>query len=47
LLIFQLQDKHSWITDRPPHTGESKKPLPFDLHYKPKPAFDGMIEAMA
>jgi len=25
----------------PPHPGESKKPLPFDLH------FDGMIEAMA
>jgi len=41
------QDKHSWITGRRPHPGECKKPLPFDLHYKPKLAFDGMIEAMA
>ena len=38
-------DKYSWIGNHSQHTRGAA--LPFDQHYKPKPAYDAMLEALA
>ena len=39
-------DKHTWITHFNNPTGKDEKPLPFDMSYKPKPAFHAMAEVL-
>jgi hypothetical protein len=40
-------DRYTWITNRPPHVGKDKKPLPFAADYSAKPAVTAMLKVLA
>jgi len=41
--VWGLTDKHSWI---PGHTGNADAPLLFDNLYRPKPAYNALVEVL-
>jgi endo-1,4-beta-xylanase len=53
VVTWGLSDRHSWIVRRETHEskwrtdGTPSRPLPFDAHLKPKPAFDAIAQAFA
>ena len=49
MTFWGLTDKHSWLAT--PKWGALRGngphlPLPFDEHYRPKPMYDGILEAL-
>ncbi len=49
VICWQLSDRYSWYTNLAkadnPRATRKPRPLPFDEHMRPKPAFDAMIRA--
>lgn len=39
-------DLHTWLWDYNNPTHENMQPLPFDINYQPKPAFNEMLAVL-
>lgn len=48
VVTFGLTDRYTWLQeDYPRDDGADRRPLPFDMDLRPKPAYDAIREALA